>query len=44
VLALQSCIADAETMKNGKNISPIQKHAIEAQIDIYRQLLEQVER
>ena len=44
VPALQSCMADAENMKNGKNMSPFQKHAIEAQIDVYRQLLEQVER
>ncbi|MFT6569821.1 MAG: hypothetical protein ACJAWY_001530 [Sphingomonas echinoides] len=44
VPALRSCIADAESMKSGKNVSPIQKHAIEAQLDIYRQLLEQVER
>lgn len=44
VPALRSCIADAEGMKNGKNVSPIQKHAIDAQIDIYKQLLDQVER
>lgn len=44
VAALRSCLADAEEMKKDKNVSPIQAHAIEVQIDIYRQLLSQVER
>ncbi|GLT02851.1 hypothetical protein GCM10007897_42760 [Sphingobium jiangsuense] len=41
--ALHACIADAEEMKIGVVLSPIQRHAIDAQIDLYRQLVEQVE-
>lgn len=41
--ALQSCLTDAEHMKKDKNISPIQRHAIEAQINNYQLLLTQVD-
>lgn len=41
--ALRACIADAEAMKVGTTLSPIQRHAIDAQIRLYLQLLAQVE-
>jgi hypothetical protein len=40
--ALQSCLTDAEHMNKAKNLSPIQRHAIDAQIDTYQLLLKQV--
>jgi hypothetical protein len=41
--ALLACLADAESMKAGKHLSPLQLHAIDAQIESYRKLLRQAE-
>jgi hypothetical protein len=43
VPGLRACLADAESMKAGKHLSPLQLHAIDVQMNTYGKLLNQVE-
>lgn len=41
--ALRACLEDAESMKEGKRLSPLQLRAIDLQIETYRRLLKEAE-